>query len=559
MSSDTPELSPRPGQASEPRERLRLLLEWCEAQGDRDPAGHLAAAQEARELAGALGEAGLEGTAWLEQGYAHTALGDPAQALEAFRQALALFEAGRDLANTARCLRGMGIVYDSLGDFERALAHFIDSLELFTRLGDPAAEARALNSIGIVYSRSGHPEEGLEYYRRAYEAHRRLGRPLEGAAALSNMGINLKNLGRLEEAEGVLREALSLSAPPERRMRGAVLSNLGLVLEKLGRLEEAEACHRQACELLQGKEFPALAVETVLCLGRFYVAQGRLDEAGPLLLQAEELSRASVNRPKEAEARLALAELHKQRGDFEAALGHLEAGRRLEREVFDEASGRKLKNLQVSFGLEQARREAELERRKNAELARAYAELEALHAALKESDRQKGALLQRLERMALEDGLTGLFNRRYLDEALAREFEHSRRHGRPLSVALCDLDNFKRINDHLSHMVGDEVLKGVARLLREHARPADVVARYGGEEFALLLPGADAAQARAACEKLRAVVEAYPWHTLHPELRVTLSVGVCSDLSLENHERMLAEADKRLYQAKHRGKNQVVA
>ena len=163
---------------------------------------------------------------------------------------------------------------------------------------------------------------------------------------------------------------------------------------------------------------------------------------------------------------------------------------------------------------------------------------------------------QQLERQANEDSLTGLHNRRYFDARLTQAFDQARRLGKSLSVVLCDLDDFKEINDCFSHSLGDRVLVTVAALFRGHLRSADTVARYGGEEFVFLLPETTAVEAAIVSEKLRHAVAVLPWHTLAAELSVTASLGISDDLTVDSHH-LLRSADLKLYEAKHRGKNQV--
>jgi diguanylate cyclase (GGDEF)-like protein len=167
-------------------------------------------------------------------------------------------------------------------------------------------------------------------------------------------------------------------------------------------------------------------------------------------------------------------------------------------------------------------------------------------------------LLDQLERQTYEDALTGLANRRRLDQRLADEFSLARRHDRPLAVAIADLDNFKMVNDRFSHAVGDAALRSLAKLLSSQVRHTDLVARFGGEEFVLVLVETDAEAALRVCEKLRNAVERHEWEAIHPGLTLTLSIGLCADTTLPGHERMLALADRNLYRAKAGGRNRVV-
>lgn len=166
---------------------------------------------------------------------------------------------------------------------------------------------------------------------------------------------------------------------------------------------------------------------------------------------------------------------------------------------------------------------------------------------------------ERLEQLSITDGLTGVFNHRYFQEALAAEFEEAVRYDRPLSFTLIDLDYFKKVNDTYGHAAGDEVLKEISGRFQESIRGSDIVARYGGEEFAILMPQTDLEDARAFAEKIRGMVEARPVRTEEVEIPVTVSVGVASipHSKLVTPLEMVDAADKALYRAKENGRNQV--
>jgi len=162
-----------------------------------------------------------------------------------------------------------------------------------------------------------------------------------------------------------------------------------------------------------------------------------------------------------------------------------------------------------------------------------------------------------LERQATHDQLTGLFNRRFADRFLEEGINDFQVQGRTFAVALVDLDHFKMINDAHSHQVGDEVLQRVSRLLAQHVRATDMVARFGGEEFLLCFPNTDLHSAARACEHLRETVENTDWSDLSPALKVTLCAGVAQMRPGFDRGRLLRQADKRLYEAKRAGRNQV--
>lgn len=188
--------------------------------------------------------------------------------------------------------------------------------------------------------------------------------------------------------------------------------------------------------------------------------------------------------------------------------------------------------------------------RMSAELVRARAELEQSAAQIQEQ-------ASRLQELSIRDGLTGLYNRRHFDERAAALYAQAQRYQQPLTLVVGDIDYFKRINDRFSHAVGDEVLRRVAALLHANVRESDLVARYGGEEFVLALTNTPAPQAAQACDKLRHAIETHPWHEVHPDLRVTMSLGLCDRVSLGGPEQMLGAADVQLYRSKEEGRNRV--
>jgi len=168
---------------------------------------------------------------------------------------------------------------------------------------------------------------------------------------------------------------------------------------------------------------------------------------------------------------------------------------------------------------------------------------------------------KRLERLSITDGLTKLYNHRYFQDELSRAFEESARYHRPLSLAIVDLDFFKKVNDTYGHAVGDEVLQAVSRMFQESIRSTDLAARYGGEEFAIMMPETNLNDAIILAEKLRRLVESTPIKTQAGPIPNTVSVGVATVPHPNIHaaKELVVAADNALYQAKHGGRNQVQA
>jgi len=184
------------------------------------------------------------------------------------------------------------------------------------------------------------------------------------------------------------------------------------------------------------------------------------------------------------------------------------------------------------------------------ELEEANREKERLIAALNERSRM-------LERESQEDPLTGIANRRHFNQRLAAEIDAARAAGQPLTLAVADIDRFKVINDRFGHASGDEVLRHTAEIMRRQCRAVDLVARIGGEEFALVLTGMTRDVAAGYCDLLRRAFESHDWREIHPQLRVTLSIGIAEWDGISEPSELLQAADVQLYSAKDAGRNRV--
>jgi diguanylate cyclase (GGDEF)-like protein/PAS domain S-box-containing protein len=175
------------------------------------------------------------------------------------------------------------------------------------------------------------------------------------------------------------------------------------------------------------------------------------------------------------------------------------------------------------------------------------------------TQRELDALQEKLREQSTRDALTGLYNRRYLDDTLTRELSLAERTGQPVSVILADLDHFKAVNDRAGHGAGDAALRIFGDLLKRSARVSDIYCRYGGEEFLLVLPGLAAQRAVDRAEQLRRTIAATPVDYDGTEILVTASFGVAAfPAHGRTGDELIAAADIALYAAKARGRNRVI-
>jgi two-component system, cell cycle response regulator len=191
---------------------------------------------------------------------------------------------------------------------------------------------------------------------------------------------------------------------------------------------------------------------------------------------------------------------------------------------------------------------------------RSMLRIKRLQEELEERERQLLEANERLRHMSRTDGLTGLDNRRYIEQQLDMMFAHAERLNEPLACVMCDLDRFKSVNDEHGHHAGDAVLKQFAAILKQEAREIDRVGRYGGEEFVLLLPGTVLDAAVTFAERVRKEVEGHTFVFDGGTVQRTASFGVASwpHPRISNCEQIVRSADDALYVAKETGRNRVV-
>ncbi len=518
-------------------QRVRLLNDIAEQLYERDAARGTVLAREAVELARATGDAPAEAQALYLLGRNLHAQSDYPAVFESQNAALGLFRALGQVDGEARCLNLLGITYRQLSDYGRALEMYEAALRGFRDSGDLRWQAKVISNIGNIEIQLGNPGAALELFDQALELRREAG-DTEGA------GFDLNNA-----AFGHIQRALQL------RAAGDATSCQLECDDALKLLDRAIAVARQ----YGYKRLEAICLET---MGEAYLAMARPEVALAMSDQFIALARESSDKWIEAYGFACVGEIRHQLGQHEQAVPLLEralasfevlgardeVGRVLR--ILSQAHeangdvGEALACLRRSAAIDQALKSEETERRARAIAARRRLE----HAS-------EGP--EHLRRHAMEDALTGLANRHQFDERLATLMRDARAHGTVVTVALADVDHFKGINDRFSHAVGDEVLRCVGEVLRAHCRLGDVAGRYGGEEFVLVFRGLDMAAAVEACERVRRSVEAWDWHSIHPQLRVTLSFGLATSSSFEQADGLLDAADHWLYEAKRHGRNQV--
>lgn len=479
-----------------------------------------------------------------------------AAALSRLISASAADQAGRQLDEMLAHTRRHGAT------LLRADAHALRGRRLVLAGHDDAALTEIARALALL---DDPPSQELGLGRRAWD------RLL--STALNDCWIVLNQLGVYEIAEEVItraHQAVRDSAGPHEitmllMNRVKMLLGWGLRLERVGRSDEAGERFRTAASM-------AIAADAPFAESLFPRKAGvaAVDQVASLAsaLALAAPSEAHIDRLRNLRATplypydtpllaIALARCLESIGEYDEAFGLLMEDRHHIPEEYPQPSMRiglihEIARVSDMYDIDDPR----------AQLADYAGALEAELWSMRES--QRAALDTRREherlsaahgavtQQALQDPLTGLPNRRALDECL-RGFATSTE---PLAVALIDLDGFKGVNDQRSHADGDDVLRVVASTLRDSLRGDDIVARYGGDEFVTLLPGAPLSAAHQAMNRAVTAVDELPRHLSHG---VTLSVGLVALRTDERGEDVLSRADAAMYQAKRRGGNQIAS
>lgn len=534
-------------------------------------------------------------------GLCHFILADRDDILETIYQAYSLFQSLGDEQGQATILNLIANLYHRQNRYSEALTHYHQSLELRRKIGDKAGEAGSLNNIGLVYFDLSRFADSLEYLFKSLEIAETLPEPEHAAYALANIAQLFDEMGETNKALEYFQRSLDLNSQTnDRALDGTILMELGKIHAQLGdyqlsieqlngslefarqigniqdeaealiglgiahqKFEEyaqAERALNQALKIIKKTGDRSGETEILSALGSNFAKLHKHDDAIACLGQALEISEEIQADQQTAKIHRLLSQVYEEMTDFRPALNHYQLYDQTWQRIHSQETERRIQALVARSEIEKAQREVEAQRLKTYELTLAL-------DAVQKADQQKTLLLHQLEtqakmleQLAREDGLTGIANRRWLDVQVMQEFERARRFSHPLSIAMIDLDDFKLINDSHSHLVGDEVIRRFAKLLRDHSRSVDIVGRYGGEEFMFILVETALDEAVTICEKLRLEVERYSWATVHPDLKkITISIGLCNNQKAVSPEMMLTVADKQLYRAKSQGKNRVCA
>lgn len=446
----------------------------------------------------------------------------------------------------------------SVGNLDAALAGLEQALVDAERVADDRLLLHARNLLGLVHAELGDLDASLRWHQAALDTARRTQVPDLELVACTNLagrwfalGERCADEGQVQQAQLHWQQAVALAVRTEAQAMAAGLSHglphllttQGATLVRLGRLHDALAIFARARHIADREGDPSSLLHAARPVATAHLGLGQADAARSALQQGLRLAEARGHRARQAELHHAACALEESQGCFAQALAHHKQFHALREACAVDRARDKSMALAVRLETEAALAAADAAREQARQLA--------------DDNQRLAARADELSQAALTDPLTGLANRRRVDQALPRLAARARGDARPLHVALIDVDRFKQVNDRCSHAVGDAVLRTLGAILQRHCREGDLAGRLGGEEFLVTFLGADPAAATSACERLRLAVRQQDWAALHPGLAVTVSIGLADLTAAADLASGLAQADRRLYRAKDEGRDRV--
>ena len=463
------------------------------------------------------------------------------RASEESRRSVQLFEQLGDVEGEARALTTLAHVCMLLGRNDEAVEAALLCVRLCdTKVPQPQT-VLAHNCLGLAYSWSGDHDRGDV----ALEAAVQVAQRCEPRVSVYQPRLNqvwveasrllderyqtgsMKSLKRLEmlaeECWQLEREGKGLPGLPGLRSmaRTISLSSAALLTVWQGDLVSARAAIDAATGSLTGV-ITWLDAFVRWCSAELAWAQGDWATTEKELVEMRELALTVEHEQLACRAHLLLAQVFEMQGKHEDVRLEHRALRRRERRVVAEGLSSRESVVSWRLGARQSERH--------------------LQQAL--------VVSKQFERWSLEDALTGIANRRHFEQSLAANLHVSVAEGKPLAVAMVDVDKFKSVNDRFTHRVGDRVLKTVAAIMSSHVREHDVPARWAGDEFVILFDDATEQAARQICERIRAAVGAFDWESIAAGLRVSVSIGLSEVRAGDTAESLLHRSDQSMYRAK---------
>lgn len=525
---------------------LSAALDQIAAALELDPNASVSLLGEAIALALPLHDLALLSTLYSHLGASNVILHNPV--------AIRNYEAALDAAQAAQrpdlkvdALHGLGRTFLVFGEVNTSLEYCEKALQLGRELGELSKLPKILLTLGLVFSSTRQYERHIAMSREAAECAASLGDLRFHAHALNNWADGLTSWYlALHEESGVSRTELLDEAIAHARAALQLVRQHGYVrlelltaetlahaMEQKGNYLEAISQLEDTLQRLQGHGFIKEVLDIRLRLGALFFRLGRAQDGIDELTATHQAALQLGNYPHLADLLKDLCDANESIGDFAAALACMREYHAMVLKQMDLRSQISAQIYAAKMDLERAQKEVETHKNR-------VSQLENFNRSLAVQ--------------AHEDALTGLPNRRALEESMVLRLNATKI---DFVFIMCDIDFFKKVNDNFSHLIGDDVLRQVGQLLVACLRSNDMAARIGGEEFALVLDRCKPEKLIETCNRIRKIIEEYPWDELARGLHITMSFGVTGFQDGDALKSLMVRADDALYRAKRNGRNRV--
>lgn len=488
--------------------------------------------------------------------------------------------------NLVKAHATLGMIYRYLGRYEESLGHLQQAYLYYKKINHISNIAKTSKEIGLIYSRLRQFDEARSFYQVGIDLPKNKLDPKVRAAVLREIAVIDLNNGRLDSAKDFADQAYDIYKKEKDKTKQSLTARIiAKIYYAQGDKKAAISFDRMSLGLAEDMNNIIYQIKSQISLATML---GNTDEAVELLKASLALSTKADIKGEQLLAYRLLRQAEKARGNINKAFYYAEKEIVLSKAIFSEQEKNDLVKAKAKLDSHKMEMELSSLREKNKldqlELDKKNNEIEISGQAKKITELELtknryansalGTLLiiclvivlliyrrfidskarnKELDYLATHDPLTNCYNRRVLFEYMNRDFSEVELLGE-YCVIMADIDHFKAVNDNHGHSVGDDVLRGVAKIMRRGIRQNDIVARFGGEEFCIVLSGADSEQALRIAEKLRKKISKARFN----DLEVSCSFGV-SSIKFEAKEPrdLIDQADIALYRSKTQGRNQV--
>jgi diguanylate cyclase (GGDEF)-like protein len=435
----------------------------------------------------------------------------------------------------------LGWAYYYSGNYPASLEFGLKALKLARERGPLEKEGWCLDLVASTYK---DPEQMLELHEKAYEIFERL-ESIEGQSrVLNNWSYTLMELKEYAPALEKARKSHQLAREHGMHMDVInIAATIGEIFTRMGDYANAYEKLNEATLLFDQYGRDISSVYILVDLGQLYLKQNDLDRAEEQLLKALEASNQMEMVNEQVRCHQYLSEIFERRGIFDQALKHYKVFNELRERTAGEGALKQLAALKVSHQIDNAQRDAEIQRLQKEKLQSELEEHKRIHSILEE--------------LATRDPLTNLFNRRHFLGLAEQEWRRSLRYDHPLCVLMMDVDRFKQINDRYGHAIGDKALIAVAGIFQSILRSTEIAGRFGGDEFVILLPETTSQNGLQVAERISQTIKTQTIQSDLGAVELTSSIGVACIMgkrtTVKSLNELLNHADKALYEAKKAG------